>query len=411
MKIFNATTLVTKTDRGRVFNGILLLAVAFAFFMVAAMEAQLSTDYNLHTRIARAISADAILHPVHFLKNVSYPLWHFLTRIAMGVFGCSGRLAAAVVSGGCAASVFLCAVVCLSRKHRAEGFNVVLAASVLLMLAAPIYLCFFNRNLYLGQGSPNIWHNPTFLMVKAVAFPVLVGFSSLMSSMLAGIGNAEEGMAGVPWLRVAALALGLLATNLAKPCFMQVFFPAFCLLALFLVVKHGKRAVRPVCCLSLVLLPSVLFMGLQYILVFDGNSDSKVAVAFLKYWRHTTPNAGISFILVSLFPLLMLVHSVKHRRFGAGDALVWLMFVAGVLQKAVLIEEGRRMWHGNLTWGFMLAIFFVWYFAIDKFISLSRDCAGPRQRAWLVAASAALSMHVASGMWYIWRLLIFKIHL
>lgn len=393
-----------RMNPNRLCNWITLSYLCFGVFLMVVLVAQFSPDYEKHVILANSLSVQDVFHPVHFLRRCYYPLWHVLVAIVMTVFGWSGSDAAMVVSGSCGVIVFVCAWMSFCRKY--GDFGVAMALSLLFFVVAPIYIPSFNSHLLVGQDSPNVWHNPTHLMVKAVAFPVLICFRSLVDKV-------QKGDPGREWFtikRIGVLTVGILFATLAKPSFLQILFPAFCMLAVYKLVAIRSSAVKPIVAMSLAFVPSLMILTLQYALAFcKPGSDGGCTFAFLKYWRSTSPNVMISFLLVSMFPLIMLVQSILARKFSSGDALIWLMFAAGVLQKALLIEQGARMWHGNMTWGFSLAVFFIWFFAIDKLsLILADDNRTLLRRLALICALIVLVAHVLSGVCYVWRLLVLR---
>ncbi len=400
-------------NRGRVFAllawttfGILLYLVS-----VAAVTTMIDVgiDYPTHIKLASRIAFKSLLHPFAFLKENCYPVWHVLTWLTMKVFGCGGRSAAAVVTGGCVVGVWAYAAVYFSRKWRDGENGVAWVASACLILAAPIWLPFFNPNIMLGQGSPNLLQSPTHLMVRLAAFPCFVWYAAIMND----IGRKPAPDLGVR--RFVVPSLFVLLATFSKPSFMQMFFPAMFLLAVAKMIKYGRAAIRPVAAVAVSLAPAFFLVCLQTWVSFYSShaADSGVGIAFLKVYSHYSPNVFVSIMLGILFPLIVLLWGMRARKLSTADALAWIMYGVALLQGALLIEKGRRMWHANFTWATNLALFLLWFTSIDRFVSLAKEYvkapADSEQKWWFWSAVGGLSLHVVSGLCYLWRVLVLGI--
>jgi hypothetical protein len=116
-------------------------------------------------------------------------------------------------------------------------------------------------------------------------------------------------------------------------------------------------------------------------------------------------------LLAIFFPLIVLLWSLAARKVSTSDVLAWIMWGVGAVEAAFLFENGRRMWHANFFWGYSLALFFLWFVALDKFISLTKEhvsgAVGSKYKWWFFVAVPALLLHVVSGVCYLWRILVY----
>ena len=159
-------------------------------FVAAVMRIVDIVDYPAHIAIASRCSWKGLLH--NPIGEICYPIWHILTWLTMRILGCSGRLAAAVVTAICLLGTWAWAAWCLSKRYGKDGAGIAPVASVCLMLVMAIWLPFFNPNIVLGQGAPNVLHNPTNIMVRLIAFPCFVCYASIMD----GIGKTSRSCVG-----------------------------------------------------------------------------------------------------------------------------------------------------------------------------------------------------------------------
>jgi hypothetical protein len=363
-------------------------------------------DYHTHLSMAQGITWDALRHPLDFLRANCYPVWHVLTWLAMNVFGCKGRTAVAIVTSGCLVGTWGCAAWYFSGKYRESGKDMVRAACTCLMMVMPIWLPFFNPNIVLGQGAPNLLHSPTNIMVKFLAFPCFLWYVAIMD----GIGKDSALHMGV--LKLAALSLLVFFANLSKPSFLQMFLPAMVVLSVFKILRHGMAALKPVAVVAASFVPVGALIAWQTWLALysPGSGGAGIGIAFLKVWSAGTPNVFVSMLQGTLFPLTVLLWGLTARKTTTADMLAWIMYGVAVAQAAFLVETGWRIWHANFFWAHNLALFFIWFTAIDRFISLAGEsvkaAAGRGQKWWLFCASAVFSLHLASGFCYLWRVLV-----
>ena len=388
---------------------IILVALSgiMLFIIAAAAVSVVKFDYPFHINLASGITLSDLSHPFAFIKKNCYPVWHVLTRLTMGVFGSTGRTAAIFVTAGCVVSTWFFAVLYLGKRHAEVEFSFLLAASVILMIVTPIYLSFFNDRLIWGQWGPNMYHNPTHLMVRAVAVPCFLLY-------MTDLERIDRGFCGQFGLRrLLALSLVFLLATFSKPSFIQTFIPSISLIFIYEARKHGRPMLKPLALLGLTLLPAVAVCCLQFCTSFYGSQADAggVEFSFLKAWSCYSPCVPVSCLLATLFPLVMAAWAVRARRFTIHDAMAWLMLFIGLIEGAVLSEKGPRAIHGNFLWGWALGLFFVWLTAMEKFVSLVRVNAGGFVHGggwWGRAAVVTLSAHFLSGIWYLWRLIVFR---
>lgn len=398
-------------NKEKTYSALGWLTIGVLLFFVSAAAVlkmiDLRVDYPAHIEIVCKITWEALIHPMAFLEENCYPIWHILTWLTMRAFDCSVRSAAAVVTGGvCIVGTWAYAAVYFAKKCSKEETDVARVASVCLMLVAPIWLPFFNSDIMLGQGHPNLLHSPTHIMVKCVAFPCFVWYAAVMD----GIGKSVSCM-GV--FKFMALTLLMFLTTLSKPSFGQMFLPAIFLLAAFKVIKYKLAAIRPIATVSVSLVPSIFLMAFQsWVSFYSSHADASGAeIAPLKLWAHFSPNVFVSIMIAVLFPLIVLLWSLRESKVSTADVLAWVMCGMAATEGILLIEKGRRMYHGNFLWAWSLSLFFIWFTAIDRFILLAREhvktTVDRERRWWFLIASAVLSLHVVSGLCYLWRVIVF----
>ena len=379
-------------------TGWIAIAASVAIlFTCGFLTALVGIDYQPHEQTAMSLTpAD----PIGLFKAHPEPLWHLLTYFVANVFRCRVEIAAGIVSGLLIVATYLIAFFAIRKtvpgieSHEAAGLDLVLH------LTCAIFVPFFNKTPYLGQGSPNIWHNPTTITVRPIALLVFLLVSSIVMKA-----REEEFENGIPVGRAILTGFLLVLSCFAKPSFVQVFYPAiFTLMVIWLIMFKGKN-LRNAIQLMLMCLPSLAVMILQFVIAFySGHSNSGgITIAPFAVAGARTPSIAISMMLLLAFPLLMVILTAIRKELTWGDALAWLMLLWGTIWRLLLAEKGERMYHGNFTWGYMLAVYLVWYTAVRSYLKLyfSEQMTGNKRGVGFVLATAVLVLHLVSGLYYL----------
>lgn len=413
----------------------ILLVGAAAVFYAAYKVSYVSVDYGIHVDIARELDWR---DPVQMLKEHPEPVWHLLVRAAM-IIGFEAQRAAGIVSGGLCAVTYLLGALFLYRavgsgavtaKDTAVNLSVKASAgtspgsgsglsligtalfTLVLNLVSAIYVPSFNETPYLGQGSPNPWHNPTTIMVRPIALLVFVIVIGECVRVQRGGFRKGQGLRVWKGILIAVL---LLLSNLSKPSFVQIFYPAiFLLMFLWLFIYRFRNFPLGmqllVCCL-----PSVALMAMQFLTAFYGstNEDSAgVVFAPFKVAGLYTPNIAVSTLLLLAFPLCVSLCGIVRRTFDWTDFFAWITLFVGMGEKFLLAEGGSRMYHGNFNWGYILGAYLLWFISIRDYAAWRCCFADGRgfKKAVAVLAFAlcgiVLLLHLASGIYYLYYLVV-----
>lgn len=245
-------------------------------------------------------------------------------------------------------------------------------------------------SVYLGQLSPNVWHNPT--TIFAIPFVLLV--------FLLG----QRVLEAPSLLHMLALGLALALSILAKPNYALAYIPCLALSLLLLFCRRQYTSMsRPgfLLRLALALVPGMLLLAWQFLCTFGKHSveESSVIFAPLVVWSLYSPHILASIALSIAFPLF--TTACYFRSFLKDRALIlaWTTFAVATLQFVFLAEKGPRFAHANFAWGGILANH-VLFVACAAF--LLRQPQG-RKRHF---AFGVLALHIASGLFCLARCLV-----
>jgi hypothetical protein len=387
------------TNLGYLLTGVLCIAVPL-FYM--GLFGIVKSDHNLHVQLIEK-GIETGNWPVHFLfPVVTYALSGFSHDYNALSWAALIFLTVCVLAKGYLTYAILArkSLQPTNRKNEiAWGWSretLVLLVSGALMLAAPIARPWRINRVYIGQVSPNVWHNPTIL----VCWPLVIllffaAYEFLRSGKLRSL--AVVG------------ALSVLSV-LAKPNYFLAFAPVFALLSLWSFGLSRRWVVS-----QLATLPTVAILYWQMTAAFGGaeamRAGRTIAWMPLAAWRVYSDSILLSLLFSLAFPLSYAV--VFRRSLVNRELLVfaWAVLLSALVWTACFAEvntaNGAVDVHFNFSWGSHLAIYLLFFVtAIDMcdnpaaLEALGRLPFGGWQARlpwWLLGA------HAASGIFWIVR--------
>lgn len=379
---------------GRTAGAILIISGTALLFWCAFATAQFACDYGAHIRIAEKLN----FHHPSSIATHSEPLWHICLRAVQALTQVRPVTAGGIVVGLCYAAMFL--MVCRFLMQAVPGISPAAAAlaSLAVHLCCALWVPAFDPNPYVGQGSPNVWHNPTIIMVKPLCLPF---FFIITKEMETCRDNSFHRL--IPVRKCIIMAVLLVLCNLAKPCFAQIFYPAIFILMIYWLILYRGKNFPMALELFITCLPSVLLMGAQYLIAFHQNTASSseeggIIFAPFVVAGLRTKSIPVSILLAIAFPLFTTIVLLAMKKHSLVRLLSWLMYLCGLLEKLLLAEGGSRLTHGNLAWGHNLALYFLFVVGMRDWLRLRRETRNPAVRA---TAAALLFWHLFSGCWYL----------
>lgn len=358
---------------------------ALTYYFAASMTDNTNSDLFAH-----ASGIVDIWEPEGFgayFTHISYPGWHCVARLFM-LMGFSLAQSAGLA---CAFFNFLTAVFVLYVSSVVLDSNnpwLVIASGIMLLFVTAVWLPPYNERIYYGQGSPTIWHSPTYLAVKPFA---------LLSCLLL-FRMAQDRNAGLK--RCSLYAIITLLCLFLKPSFFQVQAPAiFIYLVIDFILNRDFKFVRNI---ALTFIPAVAYMLVELWIMFYSSTGGGegIGFGFFTVYRFTNPSLLVSILLLLAFPIYSGIVLWKDLITKKSPYLfLVIMVVVGFCEYSFLLENGPRMYHGNFSWGYMLAVFLYWAFALPLFMKKSFvDKSLPKI---LVAIGCVLVLwHFVSGIIY-----------
>ena len=258
-----------------------------------------------------------------------------------------------------------------------------------LMLFSAIFVPFFNY-IYLGQGSPNVWHNPTLFLVKPFAFISFFLFVYFLETKETQKSNSF----------ILLLALLLLISVLMKPNFVIAFIPS---VAIYILIKHAKK-IKLYWKSTLIFLPSVILLLMQF--TDYSKLELRTSFGFFVVWMYYSPNVPFSLLLALAFPLSVLFFRFKSFLNNNYLILSWIFIIISILQFGLLVEihkaSGGINYDGNWGWGYLIALHNLFiYNSIEFFRWLKLvNMESKFERIKVTFTSILFSLHLSSGIYY-----------
>ncbi len=252
------------------------------------------------------------------------------------------------------------------------------------MIASPILLFTLRSRLIIGYIKPNVWHNPTFSLLKPFALWIFFFI----------LDHWNQQLSLKQWF---SLALMTSLSILAKPNFILSFLPAF---ALLLLIQIRSIKNLPWGILSAMIIPAGLTLLYQYLVMYSMNAENQIYLIPFKaalYSAGSAVNMVIFYLLSVLFPLQLSISTFKNVSKQFDFQLVWLNFAIALLTW-ILFVELPHMTSLDFMWGPNLGLFLLFVYAIGWLLQNPRWL---KQKSWQSAFSIlAISLHVISGIVY-----------
>lgn len=328
-----------------------------------------------------------------FIRTYPYFLWHLSVKL-ISFLGIPGGYAAGIANGlyTLLSMFFLNKLLLYFLKDIDK--NIVTVLTVILTFVSAIYVPWFNSTIYLGQGSINIYHNPSYFAVKPFSLLAFYLFVKMLD---------KHASSGVSFFDYAAFAFALFMSVVAKPSFIQVFFFGVALTLVLIVIQ--KRNFRFASGVMLAFCPSLLWMAMQFFIFFniegldmDGGKHNVYIKLIMDY--PNTPSVLFSALIFLAFPVWATLSDIKALKNDYPFILAWICVFIGFAQMLLLHEAGREE-HGNFGWGYMNAAVLLWAVSLASFI---KRYAYSDVHAGSLTAKIGFSLlflHLISGVYYL----------
>lgn len=301
---------------------------------------------------------------------ISYPVWHLMVYVIyafcyQAVPEINPEIAidisSSFINSSCIVLTWLVIVQIMIKASEKASENKInkcismLLIGLSLIFAGPLDASEILGNYYLGAYSGNLWHNPTYLIMRPCALAVFFLYVKLLKN---GRSKRREYLITTVLLAFSAIL---------KPNFFQSFLPgltAYCIV-LFLVRRTKDTFIQ---CLKIALtcVPVSIVALFQFMASIDQEGGG-IGVAFLYVWEHFTIEWELSLIVSIAFPLYVYMIAAIKRRWNTGMTLSLCMLASSLLQYMLFYVKAGPF-AGDFSWGVGLSIFFCFIIAMCELL-------------------------------------------
>lgn len=370
-----------------------------------------SGDFVTHIKWAQQFNFHYLWE--YLTKVVPYPLWHFTVKASQRVFdiewGAASAFITALFNGG-SYIVTVFAGKALFEKFIDKAGKYIFWITCL-MYVGPLYAPWFNKNYYIGQGTGNIWHNPTNICVKLFAIIAFI----LIVQVLQKEKNEPK--------KLIFLSVTLFFSTLAKPAFLQGIIPGLGLyMVLHLICDKQNRKWEKYFLLIASFIPSVIILFLQLCNTMYGSTrgnklstqlapgeqavekviERGIGIAWGKTLDHWTPNIYFSFVLAFAFPIFVFLFNRRKMIKDKAVQLVLCFETAAWLESIILYQKGAGEHQGNFFWASYLSMYMVWMVTVYYFIGSLKELQWDRtrDRIYVIGGVILFVTHLIFGLFY-----------
>ena len=279
-------------------------------------------------------------------------MWHVSTYYVAKLFNVN------LATGAVVFSAFLITIYAVMIYQIAKNIDdseeneVIWYLTTIVALAiGPFFWPEFYSRIYMGAGSPSVWHNVTLLIVKPFA---------LMSVFLTIKFFLTKRTVFFVWaILVTVISI------FAKPNYIIVFLPS---LLAYIILKRYFDKRQLVFALTVVAL-SVASLAYQYINQYgSGSSDSSAIVFdFLGVWSIYTPSVYVSITMALGLPFLISLFNYSSVKKNEYIKFTWLLVIFSTILFACFAESGERYADGNFSWSWMISLSLIYVFTLIEY--------------------------------------------
>lgn len=375
--------------------GVLLFFLSFlmAYHLLCDLD---GSDLQAHLRMAQQMSGMQVLTE---LLSGRERLWHLCVKLLKKLW-VPGLYAACLTTAASITAYY--GICCGVLKRMLTHLNQALipVASLTLCMVGPIFMPWYSERIYRGQDTPNVWHNPTQLLLRP--FALLVTLLTIRIYQRLRQGDWPRQVYESRW--EAAAYAGLITLSVwAKPSYFQAAVPALgILMAVDLIRSRGKSFV-PSLKVAAAYVPGAALTLMSFVSAFYTSEAGRgVEIAPFDVWADSSRVIPVSILLLYAFPLFVLLVDWRNILPSTEGQLSLSMVLVSGAMKALLAETGERRYHGNFGWAWGITATLVWFLAFRRFLELMTGDELPPKKYRVVAyvGWTLLALHLFAGITY-----------
>ena len=338
-----------KKEMWTILNFLYLVLIYIISYFMVYMQAtgQIAADTAFHIKFTEQFMLGNIYLP--------HPLWHICTHYLSGWLNVDYNIGASVFTAFVITlyTVIIYKVTQNIDEKRDDSYARWFLTTMVALTIGPFFLMSLNPHIYMGPGSPSVWHNVTLLMVKP--FALLGVFFTIKYFTTSRV-----------TFFVSAIIV-LLLSIFSKPSFIIVFLPA---LVVYVVLKKYFDKARLGFTLVAILL-SVAALAYQFLNQYKDSggisTGGSIIIDCFGVWSHYTPSVTVSIMMALGLPFLISLFNYRSVKENEYIKFTWLLVIFSTILFACFAESGERYIDGNFSWSWMISLSLIYIFTIIEY--------------------------------------------
>lgn len=271
--------------------------------------------------------------------------------------------------------------------------------SLVLMLISMIYPFppKFSNSWYIGIGTPNPWHNPTYIFARPFAILVFFYFTEIWKKYF----NDENILLNLVWFSIFSFLCFW-----AKPSFFMAFIPTCIIYILWKCIETRGKSIKISLLLGLAFIPTafiIYFINVTLVKISSGTnaliiSPGTVINRYIK-------NLPLCILFAAAFPLYVFLMSLynkilKRIEMSLSFILAFIMYIISYLEFYFLAEKGYRLYDANIEWTYLFGLFFFFLFGTGELFFINKFSESQK-----IFGFSLFIVHLWSGLVYLKLLL------
>ncbi|MEA3455517.1 MAG: hypothetical protein U9R26_03330, partial [Campylobacterota bacterium] len=336
---------IDNKETWRIINALnlaLVFVVSYSFISMQ-VSGMIASDIGLHMSYIKEVVGEL---------SYTHPLWHmgthYLSRLLGVDYGISAALLTASLITLYAAIIYKIAQSLDSDPESEAKWYLV---TMIALTIGPFFLVNYYSRIYMGAGSPSVWHNVTLTTVQPLALLSVFFTIKFFAS------NS---------LKYFILAVAVTMVSIfAKPNFIIVFLPS--LVVYMLLRKNFDK--RQLQFAFITILFSVAILAYQLMSLQESNSKdgSSMIIDCLGVWSKYTPSVSASIAMALGLPFLISLFNYSSVKKNEYIKFTWLLVLFSTILFACFAESGKRYIDGNFSWSWMISLSLIYIFTIIEY--------------------------------------------
>ena len=312
--------------------------------------------FLIYMQTMNLILADTKPH-INFIQKyidgtlyIPHPLWHLGTYYLSQILGVGYNVGASIFTASLV-TIYTIIIYKIAqsldeyKENNAKWFLITFIS----LTIGPLFIMSLSPRIYLGTGSPSVWHNVTLLTVKPFA-------------LLSVFWTIKFFTSNKSYFFLLAILVTVVSI-FAKPNYIIVFLPS---LVTYMLLKKQFSKKQLQFALIIIIL-SVIALAYQFIHEYKGSSEGSVIFDFLGVWSIYSSNIPLSISMALGLPFLITLFNYQSVKENEYIKFSWLLVLFSLILFSCFAESGHTYPHANFSWSWNISLSLIYIFTIIEY--------------------------------------------